>query len=105
MATRKSKGIYRKWKEEDLHRALGAVKDGVGVNEYVHVVSDCNEAEGETRAATVDFPYVVLHSIIFYRKESNNSHMQYQNYTLHGTLVSFISEFRMAPVLRLLIIG
>jgi hypothetical protein len=33
MATRKSKGIYRKWKEEDLQRALGAVKDGVGINE------------------------------------------------------------------------
>jgi transposase-like protein len=33
MATRKSKGIYRKWKEEDVLRALAAVKDGVGVNE------------------------------------------------------------------------
>jgi hypothetical protein len=33
MATRKSKGIYRKWKEEDLQRALAAVKDGVCVNE------------------------------------------------------------------------
>jgi hypothetical protein len=54
MITRKSKGIYRKWKEEDLQRALGAVKDGVGVNEYVHVISDCNEAEGETRVVTVD---------------------------------------------------
>lgn len=32
-AARKAKGIYGKWKYEDLKLALAAVDDGVGVNE------------------------------------------------------------------------
>jgi hypothetical protein len=31
--TRKSKCIYRKWKEHDLRRASAAVKEAVGLNE------------------------------------------------------------------------